>query len=80
MGLVILVGVATDAMGQGRGRRVRDSDRKCGKFVNCQTRVTVVGMDADLIVVQDFTNNFRRNRNRDRDFDRISRRRSSSRS
>ena len=36
LGLLMMLSVATDTMGQGRNRRVfRNSDRKCGKFVNC---------------------------------------------
>ena len=36
LGLLMMLNVSTDAMGQGRNRRVfRNSDRKCGKFVNC---------------------------------------------
>jgi hypothetical protein len=33
--LVMLLTVSYEAMGQGRGRRVSQSDRKCAKFVNC---------------------------------------------
>src|SRR6185503_21218704 len=36
LGLVIFVGMSTEAMGQGRGRgRDRGFDKKCEKFVNC---------------------------------------------
>ena len=36
LGLLMMLSVATDTMGQRRNRRVfRNSDRKCGKFVNC---------------------------------------------
>jgi hypothetical protein len=36
LGLLMILSVTTDAMGQGRNRRVfRNSDKKCGKFVNC---------------------------------------------
>ena len=36
LGLLMMLSVSTDAMGQGRNRRVfRNSDKKCGKFVNC---------------------------------------------
>jgi hypothetical protein len=36
LGLLMMLTVTTDAMGQGRSRRVfRNSDRKCDKFVNC---------------------------------------------
>ena len=33
--LVMLLTVSYEAMGQGRGRRVSQSDKKCAKFVNC---------------------------------------------
>ena len=35
LGLLMLLSVSVDAMGQGRGRRVSRSDKKCSKFVNC---------------------------------------------
>ena len=36
LGLMIFVGMSTDAMAQGRGRgRDRGFDKKCEKFVNC---------------------------------------------
>lgn len=35
LSLLMVVSVATDAMGQGRGRRSRGFDKKCEKFVNC---------------------------------------------
>ena len=36
LSLLMVVSVATDAMGQGRGRRAsRGFDKKCDKFVNC---------------------------------------------
>lgn len=36
LGLLMMLSVATDAMGQGRNRRVfRNNDKKCDKFVNC---------------------------------------------
>lgn len=36
LGLLMMLSVTTDAMGQGRNRRVfRNADRKCDKFVNC---------------------------------------------
>ncbi|HXR99447.1 MAG TPA: hypothetical protein VN724_02725 [Pyrinomonadaceae bacterium] len=34
LGFVMLVGISTDAMAQGRGRG-RGLDKKCEKFVNC---------------------------------------------
>ena len=70
LSLLMVVGVATDAMGQGRGRRAGRMDRKCAKFVNCHDardgRWDGRGPDRR----SRFANNFRRNRrNRDRDFD-----------
>ena len=36
LGLLMMLSVATDAMGQGRSRRAsRNWDKKCDKFVNC---------------------------------------------
>ena len=34
VGFLITI-ASSDAMGQGRGRRVSHLDKKCGKFVNC---------------------------------------------
>ena len=76
LSLLMVVSVATDAMGQGRGRRSRGFDKKCGKFVNCHDardgRWDGRGPDRR----SGFNNNFRRHRNRawDRDRDRDSRR------
>lgn len=71
LSLLMVVSVATDVMGQGRGRRVsRGSDRKCSKFVNCHDardgRWDGRGPDR-----RSDSNFFRRSRrrNRDRDFD-----------
>ena len=66
--LLMVVSIATDTMGQGRGRRVSRDDRKCAKFVNCHDardgRLDGRGPDR--------RSSFRRNRrNRDRDFDNI---------
>jgi hypothetical protein len=68
--LLLVVSVATDAMGQGRGRRASRHDKKCSKFVNCHDardgRWDGRGPDRR----SRFNNNFRRNRrNRDSDFD-----------
>jgi hypothetical protein len=70
LSLLMVVSVATDAMGQGRGRRVSRGDKKCSKFVNCHDardgRWDGRGPDRR----SRFGNIFRRNRrNRDRDFD-----------
>jgi hypothetical protein len=35
LGLLIILGVSSNAMAQGRGRRVSHWDKKCEKFVNC---------------------------------------------
>lgn len=72
LGLTLLVGFATDAMAQGRGRRASRGDKKCEKFVNCHDardgRWDGRGPNRD----RDFRfgNIFRRNRrDRDRDWD-----------
>ena len=76
LGLVVFVGMSTDAMGQGRGRG-RGLDKKCEKFVNCHDardgRWDGRGPNRD----SRFRNIFgrsRRDRDRDRD-DRWERRR-----
>ena len=69
LSLLMVVSVATDAMGQGRGRRAsRGSDKKCAKFVNCHD-----ARDGrwDGRGPNRRSNFFRRRRNRDRDFDNI---------
>lgn len=69
LSLLMVVSVATDAMGQGRGRRAsRGFDKKCDKFVNCHD-----ARDGrwDGRGPNRRTNTFRRRRNRDRDFDSI---------
>jgi len=77
LGLVVFVGMSTDAMGQGRGRgRGRGFDKKCEKFVNCHDardgRWDGRGPNRD----SRFGNIFRRNRrDRDRDDNRWERRR-----
>lgn len=80
LGLMLLVGLSSDAMAQGRGRGRGNSnlDKKCAKFVNCHDardgRWDGRGPNRD----RDFRfgNIFRRNRrDRDRDFDRWERRR-----
>ncbi len=75
LGLFLSLGMSTDAMGQGRGRRSSQMDKKCSKFVNCHDardgRWDGRGPNRD----SGFTNIFRRNRrHRDRDYDQISRR------
>ena len=80
LGLLLSVGLSSDAMGQGRGRRASQWDRKCDKFVNCHDardgRWDGRGPDRDRD--SRFRNVFRRNRrdrDRDRDRDRWERRR-----
>lgn len=72
LGLLMLLSVSVDTMGQGRGRRVSRSDKKCSKFVNCHDardgRWDGRGPNRRISSRDRF---FRRNRrNRDRDFDR----------
>lgn len=76
---LVMIFASSDAMGQGRGRRVSRSDKKCAKFVNCHDardgRVDGRGPNrGDDGVLSIFRRN-RRNRDRDRDLDNISRRR-----
>ena len=80
LSLLMVVSIATDAMGQGRGRRVGRSDKKCAKFVNCHDardgRWDGRGPDRDRDFRDIFTRRRRnRDRDRDRDFDNIRRRR-----
>ena len=72
LSLLMVVSVATDAMGQGRGRRAsRGFDKKCDKFVNCHDardgRWDGRGPNR--------TNNFRHRRNRTWDRDDVDSRR-----
>ncbi|HEU4930728.1 MAG TPA: hypothetical protein VFT48_01550 [Pyrinomonadaceae bacterium] len=80
LGLMLLVGLSSDAMAQGRGRGRGNSnwDKKCAKFVNCHDardgRWDGRGPNRDRD--SRFGNIFRRNRrDRDRDWDRFERRR-----
>jgi hypothetical protein len=90
LGLLMMLSVSTDAMGQGRNRRVsRNNDRKCGKFVNCHDardgRWDGRGPRRDGFSVgrtfgrsrrdRDSDRGERRRSRRDRDFDRFDRRR-----
>ena len=75
LGVLLVLGMSTDAMGQRRGRRARDFDnRKCEKFVNCHDARDGRWDGRGPNRRSRFTNVFRRNR-RDRDFDRFERRR-----
>jgi hypothetical protein len=71
--LLLMLGVSSVAMGQGRGRRASRMDRKCAKFVNCHDardgRWDGRGPDRRDSV----SNVFRRHR-RNRDYDVRSRR------
>ena len=90
LGLLMMLTVTTDAMGQGRGRRVfRNSDRKCGIFVNChdardgrwdgrgprRDNSSLFGIFGRSRRDRDFDRFERRRSRRDRDSDRFERRR-----
>ncbi len=75
VGLVILFGASSDAMGQGRGRRASNWDKKCEKFVNCHDARDGRWDGRGPNRRSRFNNVFRRQRrHRDRDFDRFSHR------
>ena len=83
LALLTMLSVSSEAMGQGRGRRVSHMDRKCDKFVNCHDardgRWDGRGPDRRVSLTsrifrrtrrdRDFERN-RRERRRNRDFDR----------
>ena len=76
LSLLVILSVSSAAMGQGRGRRSSQLDKKCAKFVNCHDardgRLDGRGPDRDRNLTGRF---FRRHRgNRDRNIDVISRR------
>ena len=73
LGVLLVLGMSTDGMGQGRGRRASNSDRKCSKFVNCHDARDGRWDGRGPNRRDRFTDVFRRNR-RDRD-DRFERRR-----
>ena len=91
LSLLIVLGVASDALGQGRGRRASHMDKKCEKFVNCHDardgrwdgrgpRRRASWTDNDFRRHRrhrdrDDMNHRRRHRDRDRDDDRNGRRR-----
>jgi len=91
LGLLMILSLSVDTMGQGRGRRVSRLDKKCSKFVNCHDardgrwdgrgpnrRITYPGrLYRRNRRNRDFDRRIRIRRNRDRDFDRarVSRRR-----
>jgi hypothetical protein len=84
LALLTMLSVSSDAMGQGRGRRVSHMDRKCAKFVNCHDardgRWDGRGPDRRISLTsrifrrnrrdRDWEIRNRRERHRDRDFDR----------
>ena len=72
---IVIAFASSDAMAQGRGRRASHLDKKCAKFVNCHDARDGRWDGRGPNRRTGFTNIFRRNRrNRDRDFDRVSRR------
>jgi hypothetical protein len=77
--LLMILSVSSDVLGQGRGRRVSRSDRKCAKFVNCHDardgRWDGRGPDRNTDLFDRILGRNRRSRDRDRDGDRTSRRR-----
>ena len=77
--LLMILSVSADVLGQGRGRRVSQMDKKCGKFVNCHDardgRLDGRGPNRRLSHSDRRFRRHRRNRDRDRDWDRVSRRR-----
>lgn len=77
--LLMILSVSTDALGQGRRRRVDLNDKKCAKFVNCHDardgRLDGRGPNRRLSLRDRIFRRNRRDRDRDRDIDRITRRR-----
>ena len=83
LAVLMMLSVSAEAMGQGRGRRVSRTDKKCAKFVNCHDardgRLDGRGPDRRDSLTNIFRRNrrnrdveirSRRERRRDRDFDR----------
>ena len=81
LSVLMIVSVASDAMGQGRGRRVSHMNKKCAKFVNCHDardgRWDGRGPNRRISYSDRRVRRHRRNRDRDRDWDRTTRRRRS---
>jgi hypothetical protein len=73
VGLAVLFGSSSGAMGQGRGRRSSHWDKKCEKFVNCHDARDGRWDGRGPNHRTGFTNDFRRHR-RNRDFDNSHRR------
>lgn len=76
---IVITFASSDAMGQRRGRRVSQLDKKCAKFVNCHDardgRLDGRGPNRRDDGLFGIFRRSRRNRDRDRDFDNIRRRR-----
>jgi len=74
LSFLVILSVSSAAMGQGRGRRVSQFDKKCAKFVNCHDardgRWDGRGPNRD----RDLTSRIFRRHRRNRDIDVISRR------
>ena len=80
LGLLMILSVSYEAMGQGRSRRVnRWNDKKCAKFVNCHDardgRWDGRGPNRRIGLCDRIFRRNRRDRDRDRDSDRIIRNR-----
>jgi hypothetical protein len=75
IGLLMVFGMSSDALGQGRGRRASQMDRKCEKFVNCHDardgRWDGRGPRRDV----NWTDNVFRRHRRNRDWDDMNHRR-----
>ena len=71
LGLLMVLGLSSEAMAQGRGRRSSHLDKKCEKFVNCHDardgRWDGRGPDSRFDSRRYVRRN-RRDRDRDRDF------------
>jgi hypothetical protein len=69
LGLLILLSVSAEAMGQGRGRRASHMDKKCAKFVNCHDardcRWDGRGPRRNVTLTSHIFRRHRRNRDRD---------------
>ena len=77
--LLMILSVSSEVLGQGRGRRVSQMDKKCAKFVNCHDardgRVDGRGPNRNVSITDRIFRRTRRTRDRDRDGDRTTRRR-----
>ena len=77
--LLMILTVSADVLGQGRGRRVSQMDKKCAKFVNCHDardgRLDGRGPNRRISYSDRRFRRHRRDRDRDRDWDRTTRRR-----